>query len=166
MLCLIYCLWIVMMAHKSKKLLFSFVVQFDLCFSFFFSLGKVIFLLVITRWCSIWKFVPTSHSPSFIIYFLYRYTYVYVYVLQSHIIAHSFCLYWRKLQDASLYLIDDEVLLSFIHKWSVCVMKEKERERKVTKSCDDTLHRSFVSFFFLFNRSSDMYNISRHKSER
>jgi len=128
LLCRIYCLWIVMMAHKSKKKNFSSLSSSGLIcvFHSFFSLGKV-FLVVIVRWCSFWKFTPSSYSPSFIIYI---YINVYAYVHQSHLIAHSFCFYWRELHDASLCPIDDEVLLSFIHKWSVCVTKQRRRDRE------------------------------------
>jgi hypothetical protein len=92
------------------------------------------------------------HKHIYIHIYVYLYVYVSAYVYQSHLIAHSFCFYWRDLQNISLSLIDDEVLLSFIHKWSVCVMKDREtEEKKSPKTCDDTLHRSFISlssFFF------------------
>ena len=129
MLCLIYCLWIVMMAHKSKKtsLLIRRPVWFLPFHSSFFLTWKshlsschraLVFDLKIYADISL-SIIHHIHL------YIYIYGYVYAYVHQSHLIAHSFCLSWREVRNASLCLIDDEVLLSLIHKWSVCVMKRR-----------------------------------------
>ncbi len=144
MLCLIYCLWIVMMAHKSKNFS-SFSSSSLICAFHSFLLAWKSHLSCCHRALVFDLKIYADISLSIIHHI---HIYVYAYVHQSHLIAHSFCLYWRELQNVSLCLIDDEVLLSFIHKWSVCVMKERE---KSPKRCDDTLHKSFISLFpFLF----------------
>jgi hypothetical protein len=123
MLCRIYCLWIVMMAHKSKKKNFS-------------SLSSSGLICVFLAWKSLscchrtLMFVLKIYAVILLSIIHHIYINVYAYVHQSHLIAHSFCFYWRELHDASLCPIDDEVLLSFIHKWSVCVTKQRRRDRE------------------------------------
>lgn len=141
MLCLIYCLWIVMMAHKSKyarllsSLSLSLFVQFDLCSVFFFillfpHLEKPSFFLssrVGVRFENLRWHCTLHHSSSLSLHRWLR-------ALVTSNCPFILLRLEREVWNASFYLIDDEVLLSLIHKWFVCVMNKIDRQRERAKS--------------------------------
>jgi hypothetical protein len=160
MLCLIYCLWIVMMAHKSKN--FSSLSSSSLICAFhsFFSLGKVIFLVVITRWCSIWKFTSTSHSPSFIIY-------IYINIcICLRVAVTSNCPFILLILTGAterIFVSNKWWSTLVIYTQMICVRDEREREREKSPKkmwwyASQELHLFFF-FFSAIDRSSNMYNV-------
>lgn len=141
-----------MMAHKSKKtsLLFRRPVWFVPVFhSFFFLLGKVIFLVVITRWCSIWKSASTSHSPSFIIY-IYMYVDIYTCVCAPVTSNCSFILLALTGATERIFVFDRWWSTLVIHTQMICMRdeSERERERRREKSPKDVMIR-FIGLSFL-----------------